>query len=130
MDEPPTLHPRDLCARRNVAARTYGGDPRSNARADLGVKRPQEVYGTKGVYGYDGPRVEDDTRVQRIFGGRVITDDASDTVEVADTYRALQGIQVTCPAQPGMPRMGRRVELVKEWGDNDTVVLAFARHFG
>lgn len=44
--------------------------------------------------------------------------------------QALEGLQVYVPAKPGLPRMGRRVELVKEWGDNDVVVVVFGRHFG
>lgn len=42
----------------------------------------------------------------------------------------LLGCEVFVPAAPSLPNAGEKVELVKQWTDSDTVVLAFGRSFG
>jgi len=51
-------------------------------------------------------------------------------IAVSDTYRALEGCEVFVPDQEGLERRGQKVELVQEWSDDETVVLAFGRSFG
>jgi len=51
-------------------------------------------------------------------------------IAVSDVYKALRGCEVYVPAQSGLARRGERVELVRQWGDDDVVVLAFGRSFG